>query len=106
MAADPPEQKTTDLATADPAGQVFLWLIEGQRTEDIVRFMRESFPSCDPDQLLAAATARFEIVADADTKVIKGWCFEAFRELYRRMVDVGDYKGAITVIKELRKECS
>jgi len=25
--------------------------------------------------------------------------------MYRRMVDVGDYKGAIAAIKELRKEC-
>lgn len=73
MAETPPE-KTTDLAATDPAGQVFLWLIEGQRTEDIVRVVAEKYPGSNPDCLLADAMSRFEIVADADTKVIKGWC--------------------------------
>jgi len=85
---------------------VLLWLIEGQRTEDIRHAATERFPRHNAEKLLAEATDHLATVANADTTVIKGWCFEAYRELYRRMVDVGDYKGAIAAIKELRKECS
>ena len=46
------------------------------------------------------------MVADADPDVLRGWCFEAYRELYRKMVDVGDYKGAIAAIKELSREAA
>jgi len=83
-----------------------LWLIEGQRTEDIHHAIADRFPKQSADKLITQATDHLATVANADTTVIKGWCFEAYRELYRRMVDVGDYKGAIAAIKELRKECS
>lgn len=40
-------------------------------------------------------------MAQADRTVIRGWCLEALREMYRRMVDIGDYAGALKAIKEL-----
>jgi hypothetical protein len=81
-------------------------MLEGNRTADIIEAANGKFPDENPKKLIQAATDHFQTIALADTAVIKGWCFEAYRELYRRMVDVGDYKGAIAAIKELRKECS
>ena len=84
---------------------MLLWILEGNRTPDIVEAITEAFPGSNPAALIKSAMDHLAKTADSDTDIIKGWCFEAYREMYRRMVDVGDYKGAIAAIKELRKEC-
>lgn len=48
----------------------------------------------------------FEEIADADPKVIRGWCLEAFQELYRRMMTIGDYANALRAVKELYRVSS
>lgn len=86
-----------------------LWLLEGNRTEDVAQAIAARFPGEDPAKLLHAAGDHFATVAGADPLVIRGWCLEALREMYRRMVDIGDYAGALKAIKELMayaKQCS
>ncbi len=105
-AQNPGKSQSITQKKCDPVEQTILWLLEGNRTPDIVEAIKENHPGDDPEKTIKAALAHFAEVGEADTTIIKGWCFEAYRELYRRMVDVGDYKGAIAAIKELRKECS
>jgi hypothetical protein len=93
------------LDTDAPKAQVMLWMLEGQRAEDIAEAIAAKFPGTNAAGLIQAATDHFYTVAEADTQVIKGWCLEVYRELYRRLVEAGDYKGAIAAVKELRKEC-
>lgn len=93
-------------ATSKPLDQVILWLLDGHRAADVLEAIKDKMPGADPDKLLSRATDHFRIVADADADVLRGWCFEAYRELYRKMVEVGDYKGAIAAIKELSREAA
>jgi hypothetical protein len=80
---------------------MIVWLLEGQRSEDIQRSWAEHFPAEDFHKTLDAAWDHFERIAAAAPDVLRGWCLEAYRELHRRMVDVGDYTGALRAIKEL-----
>ena len=88
--------------TADE--QVFLWLIEGVRVRDIKEAAAISYPDADVDQCIEAALDSFAVTARADGGIIRGWCLEAYRELYRRMLEIGDFSGALKAVKELIRE--
>ena len=42
-------------------------------------------------------------VGAADPQVIDGWCFESARDLYQKMVEVGDFANALRAIKEIHR---
>lgn len=89
------------IPTSDPKAQTILWLLEGNRAEDIAQAIAKTFPDQDPAALLNAAGDHFAAVAQADPLVIRGFCLEAYRELYRRCFDIGDYQGGMKAVKEL-----
>lgn len=80
-----------------------LWILEGHRDADIKESLAEAYPKEDAGKLIADTLKYLAIVSRSDTTVLRGWCLEAYRELYRKMVDVGDYAGAIRAVKELHK---
>lgn len=98
-------RRKTDLVapdqTAAARNQVIVWLLEGQRAEDIARAFPDSFPTADLERAITEASDHFETIARADLGVLRGWCLDAFRELYRRSLEVGDHAGAIRAVKEL-----
>ena len=63
----------------------------------------EKFPDSDAHAILSAASDHFESIAYSDDRVIVGWALESCRELYRRMIDCGDYAGALKAISEMLK---
>lgn len=84
-------------------------MLEGNRSEDVAEAIKANYPGVDPGQLIQKAGDHFSAVARADASVIRGWCLEAFRETYRKMVDIGDFANALKAIKELMnyaKQCS
>src|SRR5690242_20058871 len=87
--------------TPSALSQTIVWMLEGNRAEDITEAIKNSFPHEDPAALINAAGDHFATVAEADNGVIVGWCLEAYRELYRRMVAIGDFPGALRAVKEL-----
>jgi hypothetical protein len=92
---------TCEAQPADPLAQTILWLIEGNRVDDVSQALRAAYPGADPAALVARAADHFATIAQADPTVIRGWCLESLREMYRRMVDVGDYAGALKALREL-----
>ena len=83
--------------------QTLIWLIEGIREGDIRQALRTAYPKANPDALLNQAADHFQTVAEADPEVVRGWALEAFRELYRKMYEIGDFTGALRAAKELLK---
>ncbi len=84
-------------------------MLEGNRCEDVAEAIKANYPSADPGELIQKAGDHFGTVARADASVIRGWCLEAYRETYRKMVDIGDFANALKAIKELMnyaKQCS
>lgn len=91
------------MATDPATQQVIRWLLDGACEADVIDAIGKEFSGADPAALLQAAMKHFELVAGADPLVIRGWCLEAYRELYRKMIDIGDYANALRAVKELRQ---
>ena len=92
---------TTEESVIQPEEQVILWMIDGLRTADIQEALQVSYPDADADACILNAVKHFEQTAGADVTVIRGWCLEAYRTLYQKMVSIGDFMGALRTIKEL-----
>lgn len=95
--------KSPKNSTVDPAAirQVYRLLIEGHGKIDIIEAIEEQFPDHEPNQLLAEAAKSFAVIAAEPLTTIKGWALESTRTLYRKLVEVGDYVGALRAIKQL-----
>lgn len=83
----------------DRVHQVFGWIIAGQTEHDIVGAIKQHWPEADAAPLIVAAVGRIEKAGQFDPGIVRGWCFEAYRDLYRRMIEVGDFGGAMRAVK-------
>ena len=104
----PPEQAEPPAIVPPPVDperveQIVRLILRGKRDFDVIRCIRRSWPDQDPVQLLAACGAHFQKQADFKPAAIVGWCFASTMDVYRRMLEAGDYVGALRAIKQLRE---
>lgn len=102
-----PDTPGTDLAVIDdlPAkqvNQVFRWILSGASEHDIVEAIAAAWPDSDARPLIVAAVAKIAESASLDGNIVLGFCVESTRDLYRRMVEIGDFPGALRAIRQLR----
>ncbi len=83
--------------------QVFAWVLTGASNYDIEEAIRTTWPDADATQLVLAVAEQLADGATADPAIVRGWCFHATRDLYRRMVEIGDFAGAIRAVKLLKE---
>ena len=89
-------KQTTDIET------VLKFLIEGQAYTDIEAFLKaEDLTAEQAAEILEKAFDELENANDIPTEVRRGWCLEAMRDVYRRLIETGDYNGAIKAVKEI-----
>jgi hypothetical protein len=81
--------------------QVVGWILTGAGMYEIYEAIETTFPESSPAALLKEAMDSFEQAANFNPEVVRGWCFEAARDLYRRMVETGDYPGALRAVKQI-----
>jgi hypothetical protein len=81
--------------------QVYHWIIEGASEYDIGEAMQQAWPDADRGGLLLAALQKIRESNEIDPHTVLGFCFEATRDLYRRMVEIGDFPGALRALKQL-----
>ena len=97
----------TQLAVADqtppppPAVAVVQWLITGASEHDVLEALRAKYPDADPRKTLAAVRTHFAAEGQPDTDALRGWVLASYRELYRRMLEVGDFDGARKTLKNI-----
>ena len=95
-------QKSEPPPTSDAkVNQTIKWLLSGATHFDILEAIHSSYPDDDPAKLILAAMLHFETAGKFDPTVVVGWCFAATQDLYRRMVDIGDYPGALRAVKQM-----
>lgn len=93
----PPEPETV-------VDQVANFLVEGNSSADILEYLEaqrmtpEAAKTC-----LQNALAKFVKIARLPSEVRRGWCLEAYRDLYRKLVSTGDYAGALRAVQEIAK---
>lgn len=81
--------------------KIYAMVLEGSTRADIEEAAPQLFPRMNVARLLDHAMQSFADVADQPTDVIGGWCLESSRDLYRKMVEVGDYDGALRAVKQV-----
>jgi hypothetical protein len=91
-------ERDVSKATSD----VVDWMLQGASGAQIMEAFAEKHPGVNVGSVLANAGNHFETIAGADTDLIKGWCFEATRDLYRRMLEIGDYANALRAVKQMK----
>lgn len=87
------------MAPSIAARQVIAWLIEGNTNQDICENL--GLNEREAVYLFEAAAQYFATVADSDPSVLHGFCLDATREMYRRLVQIGDYPNALRALKQL-----
>ncbi len=83
--------------------QVARLMLEGHSLTDVVEYLRKDHPDLNAQQATEWAFEWFEQSAEIPEKARRGWCLEAYRELYRKMVEVADFSGAAKCVQEIAK---
>lgn len=81
--------------------QTVRWMLTGARDADVVEAIATTWPDQELRPLVTAAVAQLAESGKFSRQVVRGWCFEATKDLYRRMVEIGDFAGALRAVKML-----
>jgi hypothetical protein len=81
--------------------QVVRWIAGGASESEIVEAIRHNWPEAEQRPLIIAALTQIAEQSQAQPDLVLGWCLQSTRELHRRMVEVGDFTGALRAIKLL-----
>ncbi len=76
-------------------------MIEGHREAEIAEAVAATFPGKNAAKLIEAAVDHFIQAAHCQRAVILGWSLEAYRALYRKLLEIGDYNGAMKAVASL-----
>ena len=87
----------------EAAVKVYGMLLEGHSRPEIEEAIKTLYPKLDAGQLVGTALTAFERLTNEPPRILKGWCLEASRDLYRKMLEVGDFTGALRAISEANK---
>ena len=91
-----------ELAPRPPAAAAIVqWLLTGASEQDVLEALRAKYPDADAGATLAAVRERLTAEGTPDTDALRGWVLLSYRELYRRMLEVGDFDGARKVLKNI-----
>lgn len=84
-----------------PLEQVVQWLIQGETARDVLDEAANAWPDHDPDELYELAVSQIKDAARIEPELMKGFCLLARREIFRRMMQVGDLSGALRAIDKI-----
>jgi hypothetical protein len=95
-------EPTNDIANIPPAPvAVVQWLVTGAGEHDVLQALAAKYPDADARQTMGAVRKYLAGEGNPDTDALRGWVLVAYRELYRRMLEVGDFDGARKVLKNI-----
>lgn len=63
--------------------------------------LKQLHPDIDQDAALNEAVAELKEDGKVDPDVIRGWALRAFRDLYRRQLEIGDFDGCRKSMREI-----
>ena len=77
--------------------------IEGNQESDIEEWIENAYPDLKSKKILKQIPDYLKEKADGDKKVILGFCIEATKSLYKNLLKIGDFTGALKALQELSK---
>jgi hypothetical protein len=85
----------------DEARQVAVWLIEGHSPADVLEAFAVEFPKVDPAGALEAGFRHIADLVDELGEHSLAWHLAARRELYRRALEIADFRTCYQILREL-----
>ena len=77
--------------------------LEGNSEADIKEWLTGTYPDVKASKILKQIPEYLKEKAGEDKEIILGFCMEGARELYRNLVKIGDFTGALKALQELAK---
>jgi hypothetical protein len=77
-------------------------VVRGHGEEDLRRAAAEELRT-PIDELFAAAAKKFRTAGQADPDVVRGFCIEAYRELYRVALSYAEFSVALKCLAHLER---
>lgn len=81
--------------------QVADWILRGENEVSIQEAIKAKFPAEDAVELLVGAFEYIGELAGTDPELRRTWHIAARREIYRRVVEIHDFKTARDILRDL-----
>lgn len=78
------------------------WVLDGHSEFDLNDAIAQFFPQLKRGDLLARVVGHFQRAGESDPAALRGFCIEAYREIYRRALDIGDLTTALKALARLQ----
>jgi hypothetical protein len=97
----PASSSSATLSAAELVSVVHRWILDGQSEHDIRHALATDHQGAEATPLIVAAVERFHESGKFEPEIMLGWCYEAYRDIYRQAKDAGDLATAIRAVKSL-----
>lgn len=81
--------------------RVIRWIVNGASEHQVCQEIAEAWPTTDARPLIVQAMTKIAENAQASPELVRGWCFEATREVYRLALATGRLSVALRAVKQL-----
>lgn len=95
------DSSLTSFNDSQAAEQVAKWILTGAREADVLEAIATTWPDRQARPLIVAAMDSFAESGQVSRSAVRGFVFEATRDLYRQMREIGDFAGALRALKQL-----
>jgi len=90
--------------TNDSTQTVFDFIVSGHSHTHIAEYLKSvGEDDVSAKEIIAQAFEKLLDSAELPESARRGWCLEAYRLLYQKLVATGDYNGALKAVKEISK---
>jgi hypothetical protein len=86
-----------------PLRQVVGWILGGNTEADVLDAIGKQWPAEKARPLIVKAISEIAKAGEPDAVLIRGFCLEGTREVYRKCVEVGDHATALRALRQLRE---
>lgn len=96
------KRKAEETEHAQQFEDVFQWIVNGGTEFQIREAFEKKWPSRDVMPFITEVVLQLRESSKFDAEVMRGWVFEAYREIFRRQMEGGDYAEARRTVEKLQ----
>ena len=79
------------------------WILRGHGEKHLREALAAYYPDQSPEDLISQAADHFRSAGEADGTMVRGFCIEAYRQLYQKALDMADYTTALKALQRLER---
>ena len=80
---------------------VVQWICSGHTLTDIEAAIASKMPQANKAEIIRAALEQIETSGQINETMVRGYAFESYKMLQAKMMEIGDYQGALKAVKEI-----